>query len=75
MAFQMHQGKFISDYDLELVNKLAYVMTGGDLPGDAHVPRAYILKLEREVFMELLTQKKTQDRIRHILETGSPLRN
>ena len=75
MAFQMHQGKFISDYDLELANRLAFVMTGGDLPGDAFVPREYILDLERETFMSLLGEKKTQDRIRHLLETGSPLRN
>ncbi len=75
MAFQMHQGKFISDYDLELANSLAFVMTGGDLPGDAFVPREYILDLERETFMRLLSQKKTQERIRHLLETGSPLRN
>lgn len=75
MAFQMHQGRFISDYDLELANKLAFVMTGGDLPGPDYVPTSYILDLERETFMQLLGQAKTQDRIRHLLETGAPLRN
>ncbi|MDA1028618.1 MAG: 3-hydroxyacyl-CoA dehydrogenase NAD-binding domain-containing protein [Bacteroidetes bacterium] len=75
MAFQLHQGRFISDYDLELANGLAFVMTGGDLPGDALVPRSAILDLERETFMRFLGQKKTQERIRHLLETGSPLRN
>jgi len=75
MAFQMHQGRFISDYDLDLANKLAFVLTGGDLPGPAAVPTSYILDLERHTFMELLGQKKTQERIRHLLESGSPLRN
>lgn len=75
MAWQFHQGQFISDHDLLLARKLAYVMTGGDLPGDAHIPRQHILDLERETFLSLLGEEKTQLRIRHLLETGKPLRN
>jgi len=75
MAYQFHQGRFISDYDLHLANKLAFVLTGGDLSGDAEVSTGHILDLEREVFLSLLSEKKTQDRIRHLLEKGKPLRN
>lgn len=75
MAWQFHQGRFISDHDLLLARKLAYVMTGGDQLGDAHIPREHILDLERETFLSLLGEEKTQQRIRHLLETGKPLRN
>jgi len=75
MAWQFHQGRFISDHDLLLARKLAYVMTGGDQPGDTHIPRGHILELERETFLSLLGEEKTQNRIRHLLETGKPLRN
>ena len=75
MAYQFHQGRFISDYDFLLAKKLAYVMTGGDLTGNAEVSQTHILDLEREVFLSLLGEKKTQERIRHLLEKGKPLRN
>jgi len=75
MAYQFHQGQFISEYDLKLAKRLAYVMTGGDLSGDALVSRAYLMDLEREVFLSLLGEENTQARIRHLLETGKPLRN
>jgi len=75
MAYQFHQGRFISDYDLLLAKKLAYVMTGGDLLGDGLISRSHVLDLEREAFMSLLGEKNTQARIRSLLETGKPLRN
>lgn len=75
MAYQFHQGRFISDYDRHLAVTLARVLTGGDLAGDAHVPRQHLLDLEREAFMSLLGEKKTRARIRHMLETRKPLRN
>ncbi|TDI70050.1 MAG: 3-hydroxyacyl-CoA dehydrogenase/enoyl-CoA hydratase family protein [Bacteroidetes bacterium] len=75
MAYQFHQGKFISDYDFRLARDLAKVLTGGDLPGSTDVDDNFLLDLEREVFMSLLGEKKTQERIQHILEHNKPLRN
>ena len=65
----------LSDRPITQFVTLYYVMTGGDLPGDAHIPRQHILDLERETFLSLLGEEKTQLRIRHLLETGKPLRN
>ncbi|GMQ81312.1 MAG: 3-hydroxyacyl-CoA dehydrogenase/enoyl-CoA hydratase family protein [Rhodothermia bacterium] len=75
MAYQFHQGKFITDYDFRLARDLATVLTGGDLPGSTSVDENYLLDLEREVFMSLLGEKKTQERIQNILEHNKPLRN
>ena len=74
-VYQMHQGRFISDYDQFLANKLAYVMTGGDLSGPQDVTEAYLLDLEREVFLSLLGQPKTQERVIGLLKTNRPVRN
>jgi len=73
--YGMRQGNFISDYDQYLSNKLAYAITGGNLPAGTLVDEQYLLDLEREVFMSLLGEPKTQDRIRHMLTKGKPLRN
>lgn len=72
---QYLEGRFISEYDRFLGSQLAYVMTGGDFSGPETVSEDYLLGLEREAIMRLLGEKKTQDRIRHMLETGKPLRN
>ena len=72
---QYLEGGFISAYDKHLTLQLAYVMTGGDLSGPQEVHEDYLIDLEREVFMRLLGEEKTQDRIRHMLEKGKPLRN
>ncbi|MCY4223524.1 MAG: 3-hydroxyacyl-CoA dehydrogenase/enoyl-CoA hydratase family protein [Bacteroidetes bacterium] len=74
-AYQMHQGRFISDYDLHLVKRLAYVFTGGDLSGPEDVTESYLLDLEREVFLSLLGEPKTQERIAGILQHNRPVRN
>jgi len=74
-VYQLHQGRFISDYDLHLAKKLAYVFTGGDLSGAADVTESYLLDLEREVFLSLLGQPKTQERIAGILQHNRPVRN
>ncbi|NEQ24396.1 MAG: 3-hydroxyacyl-CoA dehydrogenase/enoyl-CoA hydratase family protein, partial [Microcoleus sp. SIO2G3] len=71
----MHLGGFISEYDNYLAKKLAYVMTGGELTAPALVDENYLLQLEREAFLPLLQQPKTQERIAHILKTKKPLRN
>ena len=69
------EGKFISEHDQLIVNKLSYVLCGGDLPGGSKVSEQYLLNLEREAFLSLLGEKKTQARIEHTLKTGKPLRN
>ncbi|MEL6230230.1 MAG: 3-hydroxyacyl-CoA dehydrogenase NAD-binding domain-containing protein [Cyanobacteria bacterium J06627_3] len=75
MAYTLQQGGFASDYDRFLAGRLAYVMTGGDLTAPARVPEDYLLSLEREIFLPLLQQKSTQERIAHLLKTKKPLRN
>jgi 3-hydroxyacyl-CoA dehydrogenase len=74
-AYVFQQSGFISEYDRYLAGRLAYVLTGGDLSAPALVDEDYLLKLERETFMPLLAQPKTQERVAHMLKTKKPLRN
>jgi len=69
------EGGFISDNDYEIALKLAEVMTGGDVNQGTLVTEHWLLKLERQAFIELADTGPTQDRIKHLLETGKPLRN
>ncbi|RIM41585.1 hypothetical protein BUY22_13445, partial [Staphylococcus cohnii] len=62
-------------YDYEITLKVAEVLGGGDIPRNTYINQRYLQKLEKERFLELLQNKKTYDRISHILETGKPLRN
>jgi 3-hydroxyacyl-CoA dehydrogenase len=71
----MLNGKFISEYDAFLAKKIAYVISGGDVRDNSEVAEDVILTLEREAFIELLKEEKTQARIDHMLTTGKPLRN
>lgn len=71
----MRVGNFISDYDFKLAVHIANIMTGGDLPEGAYINQAFIQRLERETFVALTEEEKTQDRITHMLETKKPLRN
>lgn len=71
----VHQGGAISEYDRYLANRLAYVMSGGNLSAPALVHEDYLLGLEREVFVPLLGQIKTQERIAYLLKHKKPLRN
>jgi 3-hydroxyacyl-CoA dehydrogenase len=75
IAYVFQQGGFASEYDRYLATKLAYVMTGGELSAPAWVSEEYLLQLERESFLPLLSQPKTQERIVHMLKTKKPLRN
>ncbi|MFD1294628.1 3-hydroxyacyl-CoA dehydrogenase/enoyl-CoA hydratase family protein [Lutibacter holmesii] len=68
-------GKFASEHDQKIANKLGYVMAGGDLSEPTLVSEQYLLDLEREAFMSLCTERKTLERIEHMLKTGKPLRN
>ncbi|HZK84465.1 MAG TPA: 3-hydroxyacyl-CoA dehydrogenase NAD-binding domain-containing protein [Desulfosporosinus sp.] len=73
--YGMRVGNYISEYDQYLGKKLAYAMTGGDRPAGMLVDEQYLLDLEREAFMSLVGEARTQDRIRHMLAKGKPLRN
>ncbi|MCB9246805.1 MAG: enoyl-CoA hydratase/isomerase family protein [Flavobacteriales bacterium] len=66
---------FASPYDQHIARKLAFVMSGGDLSQPTLVSEQYLLDLEREAFLSLLGEKKTLERMQHILKTGKPLRN
>ncbi len=71
----MEASHYISEHDKKIANKLAYVMAGGDLSEPTLVDEQYLLDLEREAFLSLCTEKKTLERIQHMLKTGKPLRN
>ena len=71
----MMAGKYISEHDHKIANKLAYVMAGGDLSEATFVSEQYLLDLEREAFLSLCGERKTLERIQHMLKTGKPLRN
>ncbi len=75
VLYNMNHGKFASDYDVYIARKLAYILSGGDCPEGTLVTEQEILDLEREAFMSLCGEQKTQDRIMHMLNTGKPLRN
>ncbi|MBV7268608.1 3-hydroxyacyl-CoA dehydrogenase/enoyl-CoA hydratase family protein [Winogradskyella luteola] len=71
----MNASNYISEHDQKIANKLAYVMAGGDLSEPTLVSEQYLLDLEREAFLSLCTERKTLERIQHMLKTGKPLRN
>lgn len=74
-AYVFQQGGYISEYDRFLANRLAYVLTGGELTSPSLVSEDYLLQLERDLFVPLLKEEKTQARIAHLLKTKKPLRN
>ena len=71
----MQAGNYISEHDNKIANKLAYVMAGGDLSEPTLVTEQYLLDLEREAFLSLCGERKTLERIQHMLTKGKPLRN
>jgi 3-hydroxyacyl-CoA dehydrogenase len=73
--FYMKEGRYISEYDEHVAKKLAYVFSGGNLPDGSEVTEQYILDLEREAFLSLCGEPKTQERMEYTLKTGKPLRN
>ncbi len=72
---QMKAGNYISEHDLKIANKLAYVMAGGDLSEASYVSEQYLLDLEREAFLSLTGERKTLERLQHMIQKGKPLRN
>lgn len=71
----MKNGGFMSDYDIHIAEKIAHIVTGGDLPYGAEVPMQQIRDLEREAFLSLAGEEKTQERITGMLTNGKPVRN
>jgi 3-hydroxyacyl-CoA dehydrogenase len=73
--FYMREGGYISEYDEHVAKKVAHIMTGGNLPDGTEVTEQHILDLEREAFVSLCGEAKTQARIEYMLKKGKPLRN
>jgi 3-hydroxyacyl-CoA dehydrogenase len=71
----MIRGGYASDYDGVVGRKLANILAGGAITAPQLVPEQYVLDLEREAFVSLCGERKTQERIAHTLKTGKPLRN
>ena len=74
-AYDMFLGGYISNHDLLIARKLAHVLAGGDVPAGTMVTEEYMLDLEREAFLSLVGEPKTQARMQHMLAKGKPLRN
>ena len=73
--FYMRDGRYISQYDGHVAQKVAHIMTGGNLPDGTEVTEQFLLDLEREAFLSLCGEQKTQERIEYMLKKGKPLRN
>jgi len=71
----MMRGGYASEYEAHVGRKLANILAGGALTVPQLVSEQYVLDLEREAFVSLCGEKKTQERIAHTLKTGKPLRN
>ena len=71
----MRQGGFITAHDETVVNRFVHVLCGGERPDNSLVTEDELLELEREAFLSVLGEPKTQERIAHTLKTGKPLRN
>lgn len=71
----MFRGNYISDHDVLIAKKLAYVMCGGDLSEPTPVSEQYLLNLEREAFLSLCGERKTLERLQSVIKTGKPVRN
>jgi 3-hydroxyacyl-CoA dehydrogenase len=75
MIHMLVRGGYASEHDAVVARKLAHIMAGGSLTSPQLVSEQYVLDLEREAFVSLLGEKKTQERIAYTLKTGKPLRN
>jgi 3-hydroxyacyl-CoA dehydrogenase len=74
-AQTMLQSGYISEHDLKIAQKVAYVIAGGKVPYGTKVDEDYLLNLEREAFLSLVAEPKSQQRMQHMLVKGKPLRN
>lgn len=74
-AYGMLKSGYISEHDYKIASKLAYVLAGGDVPEGTYVTEQYLLDLEREAFLSLVGEPKSQARMQHMLTKNKPLRN
>ncbi|MEH7096201.1 3-hydroxyacyl-CoA dehydrogenase/enoyl-CoA hydratase family protein [Neobacillus vireti] len=74
-AEAMRLSGYISEHDLKIAKKIAYVIAGGRVPFGTEVDEQYLLDLEREAFLSLIAEPKSQQRMQHMLVKGKPLRN
>ncbi|WP_430722750.1 3-hydroxyacyl-CoA dehydrogenase NAD-binding domain-containing protein [Siminovitchia fortis] len=74
-AEAMKLSGYISEHDMKIAKKLAYVIAGGKVPYGTEVDEQYLLDLEREAFLSLAAEPKSQQRMQHMLVKGKPLRN
>jgi len=74
-VYLMQEAGYITDHDVVIAKKLAHVLTGGDVDVNTLVSEEYLLDIEREAFLSLCGEEKTQARMKHMLDTNKPLRN
>jgi 3-hydroxyacyl-CoA dehydrogenase len=74
-VWTLHEQGYATDHDVTVSEKVAHVLSGGQVLPDTKVSEQYLLDLEREAFVSLCGDPKTQDRMQHMLTTGKPLRN
>ena len=74
-AWSLRESGYITDHDFTIAERLAYVLSGGNVTPGTLVSEQNLLDLEREAFLTLLGTPKTQQRIAHMLKEGKPLRN
>ena len=73
--WNMKMGGFVTGYEAEMGGIIADVITGGDVLPGTPISEEYLLQLERQAFLKLCGNKKTAERIQHMLKKGKPLRN
>jgi 3-hydroxyacyl-CoA dehydrogenase len=71
----MREAGALGEYGAHIGDKLVHIMTGGGAPENSYVDEYRLVVLELEVFIELVQDTRTHDRIRHMLEKGVPLVN
>jgi 3-hydroxyacyl-CoA dehydrogenase len=74
-VWTLHEQGYATDHDVTVSEKVAHVLSGGEVLADTKVSEQYLLDLEREAFVSLCGDPKTQARMEHMLTTGKPLRN
>ena len=74
-VYMLRQGEYASDHDVTVATHLAEVLCGGNITPGTAVSEQYLLDLEREHFLSLCGERKSQERIAHTLKTGKALRN
>jgi len=75
VLYNMQEAEYISEHDRKIGGYLAQILCGGDVPNGTTITEKNLLDLERECFLRLIGERKTLERIHHILKTGKPLRN